>query len=240
MLSDYRVLAYVAGLELALDRLRRQLHFLGHEAEQFVRRVAARAEPGDADALAALRQLGGESRAFSELLHDLQEPAREEGTADTAARIPVQPLLEKVFRRLQRMRQAPSVELFVELEQPEIIWFPLRLEHIVEGLMDNAFKGHDPAKGAARIQIRLGVGAETYELHVTDNGQGLSTAAQARLFDLFDRSNPARLADPVVGMAVLKLVIEQSGGSLRIASEGGVGASFVAVLPRFPKHDFLV
>jgi hypothetical protein len=39
-------------------------------------------------------------------------------------------------------------------------------------------------------------------------------------------------------MAVLKLLIEQNGGELRIESDAGVGASFVAVLPisreRFP------
>jgi signal transduction histidine kinase len=236
---DYRVLAYVAGLELALDRLRRHLHFLGREAEGFTRAVTACTESGSADDGAALSQLDGEARAFSSLLQDLRDTAPEAGASDVAAPIPVRELLEKVFRRCQRLKGGSQVELLLELDEPEIVWFPVRLEQIVEAMIENAFKGHDPAKGAARIHIRLHLTSPAYELHVTDNGQGLSRAAQARLFDLFARADPARLADPVVGMAVLKLLIEQSGGALRIVSDVGVGASFVAVLPRFPENDFL-
>jgi len=42
-----------------------------------------------------------------------------------------------------------------------------------------------------------------------------------------------------VGIAVVKLLIEQSGGSLTVESGEGKDSSFNAVLPRFDVGDFL-
>ena len=42
-----------------------------------------------------------------------------------------------------------------------------------------------------------------------------------------------------VGLAVVKLLIEQSGGSLYVESGEGKGSQFVALLPRFDLGDFL-
>jgi hypothetical protein len=44
---------------------------------------------------------------------------------------------------------------------------------------------------------------------------------------------------PIVGVAVLKLLIEESGGSLSVESVENQGAAFVAVLPRFALEDSL-
>jgi signal transduction histidine kinase len=59
------------------------------------------------------------------------------------------------------------------------------------------------------------------------------------LLELFDRARPAHLADPVVELAVVKIIIEQTGGSLTVESMRGQGTSFVAVLPYFEMADYL-
>jgi signal transduction histidine kinase len=57
--------------------------------------------------------------------------------------------------------------------------------------------------------------------------------------ELFHRSSPARSAELGVGLAVVKVLIEQSGGTLVRNGESGSGTSFVATLPRYDVDDFL-
>jgi signal transduction histidine kinase len=42
-----------------------------------------------------------------------------------------------------------------------------------------------------------------------------------------------------VGLPVVKLLIEQSGGSLHVESSEGKGSQFVAMLPRYDLGDYL-
>src|SRR5439155_1414372 len=69
---------------------------------------------------------------------------------------------------------------------------------------------------------------------------GLPAEEQAEVFELFYRAAPARAAGLGVGLAVVKLLVEQSGGSLTVDSGEGQGTTFVAVLPRYDVDDFLI
>jgi signal transduction histidine kinase len=55
----------------------------------------------------------------------------------------------------------------------------------------------------------------------------------------FHRSAPARAAGPGVSLAVVKLLVEHSGGTLTTEYSGELGSTFVAVLPRYDVDDFL-
>ena len=60
------------------------------------------------------------------------------------------------------------------------------------------------------------------------------------MFELFYRAAPARAAGLGVGLAVVKLLVEQSGGTLAVDASEGQGTSFVVVLPRYDVDDFLL
>jgi signal transduction histidine kinase len=81
---------------------------------------------------------------------------------------------------------------------------------------------------------------ESYELRVSDNGVGLLSGGRPKVFELFYRAAPARAAGLGVGLAVVKMLVEQSGGTLTADSGEGQGTTFVAVLPRYDVDDYLV
>jgi signal transduction histidine kinase len=62
---------------------------------------------------------------------------------------------------------------------------------------------------------------------------------RAEAFELFYRAVPARTAGLGVGLAVVKLLIEQCGGSLTVESGQGKGSHFTAMLPRYDVGDFV-
>jgi signal transduction histidine kinase len=235
---DFRVLSYLAGLEMAIDRLRRQERLLRLESGQTTLRIDALCSRGASPSTAVMDEIRTINGDFRELLNDLDDP-QEEDTADRVVPIEFRPLVQRIFRLHQRLSGSPRVQLTLDLACEQIVWFPGRLRHVLENLISNAMKYSDPAKGEVRIQVGLRHCQRAYEIRVSDNGLGLSRDAQSRLFELFDRSGTSNLLNPVVGLAVLKLLIEQCGGTLSVESIEGQGAAFVAVLPQFELTDYL-
>lgn len=235
------LMAYVADLELEVDRLRKQGQFFHHETLAAVKRFQAlcadaAAAGGVPPALVEVGQAAGHLKA---VLRDLQELPGYHPAHDQVVAIAVRHLAEQVFRWQQRLTGASGVVLRLELESEHMDWFPARLRHILDNLIANALKYRDADKREAWVCLGLRVSAEAYELRVSDNGVGLPMEEAAQVFQLFYRAAPARAAGLGVGLAVVKLLVEQSGGTLTANSGEGQGTTFVAVLPRYDVEDFL-
>lgn len=236
------LLAYVADLELEVDRLRKQSQFLQHEVRETLKRIrlicsdAAKAENGQSP-LAEI-ELG--ARRLAEIVRDVQERPGYHPAHDQVISIAVRPLAEQVFRLQQRLVGAPGVVLQMELESEHVEWFPARLRHILDNLISNALKYRDPAKADSWVRLGLRTSPRAYEWRVVDNGVGLPSNDRAEVFELFYRAAPTRLAGLGVGLAVAKLLVEQSGGTLTVDSGSGQGSTFVAILPRYDLDDFLL
>jgi two-component system sensor histidine kinase MprB len=73
---------------------------------------------------------------------------------------------------------------------------------------------------------------------VSDNGVGLP-GEDRRGFDLFSRAAPVRVDGVGGGLAVVRLLVEQSGGTLASRPREGGGSDFVLTLPRYDLLDYL-
>jgi signal transduction histidine kinase len=235
------LLAYVADLELEVDRLRKQGQFVHHEAQGTLKRIRSLcAEAAQAEtAPPPLAEIEQAARQLAVVLRDLQEPPGYHPAHDQVIAIAVRPLIEQVFRWQQRLTGASEVVLHLELECEHVDWFPARLRHILENLISNGLTYRDPNKSESWVRVGLRVAPESYELRVSDNGVGLPAAGQAQAFQLFYRAAPARAAGLGVGLAVVGLLVEQSGGALKADSGEGQGSTFVATLPRYDVDDYL-
>jgi signal transduction histidine kinase len=235
------LLAYVADLELEVDRLRKQREFIQQESRETIKHIRQLCqEASGANLPPAVAAIQESARELAALLRDLQEPPGYHPAYDQVIAIAVRPLAEQVFRWQQRILDAASVELRLDLESEHIEWFPARLRHILDNLISNALKYRDPDKEQAWVNLALRVSPTGYELRISDNGVGLPPQDRAELFELFYRAAPARAAGLGVGLAVVKLLVEKSGGSLTVDSGEGQGSTFVAVLPRYAVDDFLL
>jgi signal transduction histidine kinase len=238
--NAHLLLAYVADLELEVDRLRRQGQFVRHEVQKTlrqIRRLCADPPEGEGPPLGEVDRATGRLAA---LLRDAHEPPGYHPSHDQVVAIAVRPLAEQVFRWQQRLAGAPEATLRLELETEHVEWFPARLRHILDNLISNALRYRDPDKADAWVRLGLRETPEHYEFRVSDNGVGLTPGRRDQLFELFYRSAPARAAGLGVGLAVVKLLVEQSGGALGVDSGEGQGTTFVLLLPRFDVDDFLL
>jgi signal transduction histidine kinase len=236
--NDELVLAYVADLELEVDRLRKQSQVIQNEARQTIVRIRKLTTdvPPTVD---TLREIADATQGFADVLHDLYEHPGYHPAHDQVVAIAMRPLAEQVFRWHQRISDAPNAVLHLDLKTEHLDWFPGRLRHILDNLISNSLKYRDTTKGECRVALGLTARPEGYEVRVSDNGLGMPWNRRAEAFELFYRVGPARAAGLGVGIAVVKLLVEQSGGSLTVESGNGQGTSFVALLPRYTTDDYL-
>ncbi len=108
-------------------------------------------------------------------------------------------------------------------------WDPTRIEQLVTNLLRNAL-----AFGRG-LPIRVTVTGDERKarLSVVDEGIGIAREQQARIFGRFERAVPARRYGGLgLGLYVVKQVVDAHGGSVRVESQPGSGATFTVELPR--------
>jgi signal transduction histidine kinase len=240
--SNHLLLAYVADLELEVDRLRRQARFLQYEAQDTVKQIrqwctAAKQEGNPPATLAGIEEV---AQGLAAVLSDLHEPPGYHPAHDQVIAIALRPLAKQAFRWQQRLENAPNVALRLELTEDYIEWFPARLRHILDNLFSNALKYRDPDKAESWVCLEVRAAPQGYEVRLSDNGLGLPAGEPDEVLELFYRAAPARAAGLGVGLAVVKLLVEKSGGSLTVRSGEGQGTTFIALLPRYDTADFLI
>ena len=99
-------------------------------------------------------------------------------------------------------------------------------------LAGNALK-YTPAGGTVTLAAELK--GHDIELSVADQGPGVSKEDQERLFEKFFRAKDQITRNTPgtgLGLAICKGIVEAHAGAIRIESEPGHGARFIARLPK--------
>jgi signal transduction histidine kinase len=129
--------------------------------------------------------------------------------------------------------EATSVELELESSAGVVRADPRQLQRILDALSLNAADAM-PEGGTLRIRTapihRESSGALAL-LEISDTGIGMDEETQSRLFEpLFSTKTPGRGAG--LSLATVRGTVERLGGSIEVASEPGLGATFRVYLPR--------
>ncbi|WP_437917135.1 AAA family ATPase [Sorangium sp. So ce302] len=109
------------------------------------------------------------------------------------------------------------------------LWDGSRVDQIVSNLLANAIKF-----GAGKpVEISVGEEAGTARLSVRDHGIGIDPARQGQIFERFERAVSNRHYGGLgLGLYISRSLAEAHGGSIRVESALGAGATFVVELPR--------
>jgi len=106
----------------------------------------------------------------------------------------------------------------------------VRVERILHNLLDNAVK-YSPRGGDIRVFARRD--REQIVVGVSDQGIGISTDDQKRIFANFERveSLASGIKGTGLGLAVCRFLVEAHQGKLWVESQPGQGATFCFTLP---------
>jgi len=74
----------------------------------------------------------------------------------------------------------------------------------------------------------------TVVLRVADNGRGITPEALPHIFERFYRADPSRskeIEGVGLGLSLVKWIIEQHGGSIKVDSQPNLGSRFSIQIP---------
>jgi two-component system, OmpR family, phosphate regulon sensor histidine kinase PhoR len=145
--------------------------------------------------------------------------------------VKLQGLADKIFNDLRPRAAAKNIELINQVPDVTVNGDPNRLDQVLANLVDNAIK-------YGRTQGRLVVGSKPVdgriEVFVQDDGPGIPAESLDRVFERFYRVDKARSRDQGgtgLGLAIVKHIVQAHGGTVRVESEPGKGATFFFTLP---------
>ncbi|ALG68756.1 hybrid sensor histidine kinase/response regulator [Beggiatoa leptomitoformis] len=114
------------------------------------------------------------------------------------------------------------------------------LQQILDNLISNAIK-YSPAHKT--IYINLQKQAQQVIFSIQDQGYGLSTTDQAKLFTKFARLTPKPTGDEHstgLGLFIVKKLSEAMQGNIHCESEEGKGTTFILILPSVQEETSLL
>ncbi|MGE0273775.1 MAG: ATP-binding protein [Alphaproteobacteria bacterium] len=111
---------------------------------------------------------------------------------------------------------------------------PKLVREVIMNLLSNAIK-YTPPDGTITVSVQPHGDMVQWAVH--DTGIGIPLASQAHLFEKFYRAENASVMNTEgtgLGLYLVRLILEQSGGRVWCESVGGEGSTFTFALPAAP------
>lgn len=176
-------------------------------------------------AMSLIEMINQESSELGRMVDDLLISARAEAGAQFFAeeRVNVRDEVEVVLAPMARGRDT----LEVDIADVVIVADPLRFRQIVRNLVSNALR-----YGGESVRILGEVCEDEFRLVVADNGEGIPTELQPRLFTRFihDGDQPLLVGSVGLGLAVVRALAEGMQGSVSFERTSG-WTRFIVNLP---------
>jgi len=117
-------------------------------------------------------------------------------------------------------------------EVPLVMANPDKVEQVLVNIIANSIKyAHENGE----VVISIHVSESTVRVGIKDDGPGIPSEDQPRIFERFYRVDKARsreLGGTGLGLAIAKQLVEAHGGTIGIDSEAGKGTEVYFSLPR--------
>jgi signal transduction histidine kinase len=146
-------------------------------------------------------------------------------------------LAERIVQEVQPGLRQHSVESHTPTEAVMILGDELRLEQVLQNLIQNAIK-YSPAGGT--IDVTVEHDTVYVAVQVRDHGVGIPADALPHLFERFYRVSDAmerHIQGTGIGLYVVKEIVALHGGQVEVTSQEGVGSTFTVWLPLCEEPD---
>lgn len=147
-------------------------------------------------------------------------------------------IFKDVYTIINGQAEAKQQKFILDINSiinPNIICDKLRLNQVLINLASNAVK-YTPVGGNIYLitrQISQNEQTASFEIHIKDNGIGMSQDFIEKIYQPFEReanSTMSGISGFGLGMAITKNIIDMMGGSMQITSKQGSGTEVIIYL----------
>ena len=169
------------------------------------------------------------TRQMSTLIEDLLTYSR----AGRSDRAPEPVALDRVWDAALEQLQATIEECNATVTRgdlPTVAGDPGQMTQLFANLIGNGVKYRGDAPPEVHAEARRVAGG--WEVAVRDNGIGIDPKDHDKIFGMFRRLHgDERFEGTGLGLALVKRIVENAGGSIRVESAVGEGSTFLITLP---------
>ncbi len=180
-----------------------------------------------------VKNINTSAKLMTNRLDELLDLARySKGTFELKRRtVDAHGFLREVVERFEPNLDKRSQKLIVDIS-PDLNTLNVdtsRLEQVIVNLLSNASK-YSPEKST--ITLRAGLKDNGFYCEIVDQGIGISSDDQSKLFQPYYRSNRNKNVSGIgLGLAISNKIVEAHGGKISLASTAGKGSTFSVLIP---------
>lgn len=184
------------------------------------------------DSLSYLTRIDNAAKRMNGLIEDLLQLRRVERREMEPQSVDLDGAIRSLLQGLADRFEESQMTVSIKGRLPTVTGDPSQVNQLFENLLANAIL-HGSDHETPRLEIGKAK-AEGFDLvYVRDNGKGISSEHQGKIFQLFERLD-TKAPGSGMGLAIAKRIIERHGGRIWVDSYEGQGTTFWL---SFPKAD---
>ncbi len=170
-----------------------------------------------------------EVRRLSEMVESMLALARADASVEPAASVDVVTVARERVETWRSLAGEQGISLVASADGPALASTgPARFAQVLDNLVSNAL-AHAPSGTTVTVATRTS--GTRVDLHVVDQGPGLTAEQRARAFDRFWRAGTGP-GGSGIGLAIVRRLVEADGGTVELAPAEGGGIDAVVRLRR--------
>jgi light-regulated signal transduction histidine kinase (bacteriophytochrome) len=137
-------------------------------------------------------------------------------------------VLEQVLTQLRSVIRERGAKVTHD-PLPSVLAVPLQINLLLQNLIGNAIKFQQ--KDTPRVHVSAERVGDHWRFSVRDEGIGIKPEDRERIFQVFQRLNPAdKFEGTGIGLSICQRIVEHHGGQIWVESEPGKGSTFYFTL----------
>ena len=170
-----------------------------------------------------IEMLSQSSNHLSVMINSILDYSRKSLAQQTSEEVDVCELVQQIAYLLF---PPENITINISPDLPVIKTQRIKLQQVFQNLLSNAIKYNDKSEGVINVDVKDK--GDYYEFCVKDNGPGISVDDQEKIFSLFQtaNNNVKNETSTGVGLFIIKMTVEEQGGTIRVESEKEKGSTF--------------
>jgi PAS domain S-box-containing protein len=145
--------------------------------------------------------------------------------------IDFQVIVDEIVENYLYLEGASKIKVDIEINQNQIFYSDEnRIRVILNNLISNAFKYHNPLADLPKILIAIKTDEKLATIKIADNGIGIDQKYIDKVFGMFFRATQ-KSSGSGLGLYIVKQTVEKLHGKIILESNLGQGSTFLIELP---------